>query len=212
MIGTLHHVCKVISPGWSFLRRMIDLLCAFRSPHHQIRLNVDFRRDLAWWMESFGSWDGVSFFRMPSSLTCSSHPTLPELRVLARSGRTPGSRKDGRRYTHLCVHYRAGALPHRGSCSFVGLLLDSAISAVPVRQFGHGRHHQHAIEHLTLAACHHHFSFSARHVPGRSNAAADAFPFSGISPSSSYGRSITHHPSSVAHSITNSYHALEGQC
>ena len=45
---------------------MIDLLCVFRSPHHPIRLNVEFRRDLAWWMEFIGSWDGVSFFRMPS--------------------------------------------------------------------------------------------------------------------------------------------------
>lgn len=51
LIGSLHHVTKVVTPGRTFLRRMIDLLCAFRSPSHPIRLNVEFRRDLAWWLE-----------------------------------------------------------------------------------------------------------------------------------------------------------------
>ena len=60
-------------PGRSFLRRMINLLSAFRSPAHPIRLNLEFRCDLAWWREFFTTWDGVSFFRMPS---ISSFPDL----------------------------------------------------------------------------------------------------------------------------------------
>ena len=51
LIGSLHHVTKVVPPGCAFLCRMIDLLCAFRSPSHPIRLNREFRRDLAWWLE-----------------------------------------------------------------------------------------------------------------------------------------------------------------
>ena len=35
-------------PGPSFLRRMINLLSAFRSPAHPIRLNFEFLCDLAW--------------------------------------------------------------------------------------------------------------------------------------------------------------------
>ena len=48
LIGSLHHITKMVLPGRTFLRRMIDLLCAFRSPSHPIRLNTEFRRDLAW--------------------------------------------------------------------------------------------------------------------------------------------------------------------
>ena len=43
LISPLHHACRVLIPGRSFLRRMIDLLRCFR---HPIRLNVEFRRGL----------------------------------------------------------------------------------------------------------------------------------------------------------------------
>ena len=66
LIGSLHHITKVLPPGRSFLRRMIDLLCAFRSLSHPICLNVEFCRESAWWLEFLQSWNGVSFFRMPS--------------------------------------------------------------------------------------------------------------------------------------------------
>ena len=36
LIGTLNHACKVIRPGQSFLRRMIDLLKQHKKAHHQI--------------------------------------------------------------------------------------------------------------------------------------------------------------------------------
>ncbi|CAH3113440.1 unnamed protein product, partial [Porites lobata] len=45
---------------------MIDLLCAFRLDDHPIRLNQEFRRDLTWWRELFQTWDGLSFFCMPT--------------------------------------------------------------------------------------------------------------------------------------------------
>ena len=46
LIGSLHHACRVVVPGRTFLRRTIDLLCCFRHRDYPIRLNVDFRRDL----------------------------------------------------------------------------------------------------------------------------------------------------------------------
>ena len=66
LIGHLHHACKVAPQGRTFLRRMIDLLCAFRLDDHPIRLNQEFRRDLTWWRELFQTWDGLSFFCMPT--------------------------------------------------------------------------------------------------------------------------------------------------
>ena len=54
LIGLRHHARMVAWPGCTFLRRMIDLLSCFRNDSHPIRLNVEFRKDLAWWVEFFG--------------------------------------------------------------------------------------------------------------------------------------------------------------
>ena len=66
LIGKLHHACLVVWPGRTFLRRMINLLCAFRSRDHPIRLNVEFRLDLHWWIEFLDYWNGTSFILLPS--------------------------------------------------------------------------------------------------------------------------------------------------
>ena len=66
LIGHLHDVWRVVRPGRTFLRRMINLLCCFRNSSHPIRLNVEFRRDLQWWLSFFQSWNGVSFFLSPA--------------------------------------------------------------------------------------------------------------------------------------------------
>ena len=61
LIGTLNHACKVIRPGRSFLRRMIDLLKRYKMAHHQIRLNREFRSDLRWWTNFIVPWNRVSY-------------------------------------------------------------------------------------------------------------------------------------------------------
>ncbi|CAB3988531.1 Hypothetical predicted protein [Paramuricea clavata] len=48
------------------LESLIDLLCCFRHRDHPIRLNVEFRRDLQWWLSFFLEWKGVSFFLAPA--------------------------------------------------------------------------------------------------------------------------------------------------
>ena len=54
LIGLLDHARMVAWPCCTFLRRMIDLLSCFRNDSHPIRLNVEFRKDLAWWVKFFG--------------------------------------------------------------------------------------------------------------------------------------------------------------
>ena len=49
LIGVLTHACKVVRPGHSFLRRMIELSKVAHKLHHHIRLNAGFRSDLQWW-------------------------------------------------------------------------------------------------------------------------------------------------------------------
>ena len=50
----------MVPAGRSFLRRMIDLSTKAQSLDHWIRLNADFRSDLAWWRLFLGHWNGVS--------------------------------------------------------------------------------------------------------------------------------------------------------
>ena len=64
LVGLLNHACKVVRLGRSFLRRMIDLLHSMPDSsrsNHPIRLNWEFRSDLAWWSSFVSGWNGKSF-------------------------------------------------------------------------------------------------------------------------------------------------------
>ena len=69
LIGSLNRACKVVRPGRTFLRRIIDLLSATEpsygrsSPNHHIRLNREFRADLAWWRLFIEQWNGVGLLQ-----------------------------------------------------------------------------------------------------------------------------------------------------
>ncbi len=56
----MQHACKVIIPGRSFLRRVIALLSVAKKRHHHIRLNNEFKADLAWWNVFAMHWNGAS--------------------------------------------------------------------------------------------------------------------------------------------------------
>eukprot|EP00731_Ephydatia_muelleri_P013916 Em0007g1226a len=60
LVGKLENACKVVRPGRSFLRRMIDLLRGVKSNRRLIRLNSSFRSDLLWWHHFLSGWNGVS--------------------------------------------------------------------------------------------------------------------------------------------------------
>ena len=64
LVGTLQHAARVVKPGRTFLRRMIDLLRTpgATKPHHHIRLNREFRADLQWWRTFAVHWNGVAMF------------------------------------------------------------------------------------------------------------------------------------------------------
>jgi hypothetical protein len=57
LIGHLQHASTIIKPGRTFLRRMYDLLSVAKLPHHHIRLNGDFKSDLAWWSLFISTWN-----------------------------------------------------------------------------------------------------------------------------------------------------------
>ena len=139
LIGSLHHACRVVVPGRTFLRRMIDLLCCFRHRDHLIRLNVDFHRDLQWWLSFFKEWNGVSFFLSPAV------SPLPDLVV---SSDASGSHGFGAlwRTEWFCsswffspfafVYCVPGISSDRSSSAPLGSCVVSPPCAILVRQYG----------------------------------------------------------------------------
>ena len=65
LIGHLYHAAKAVWPGRTFLCRMINLLCCFRSRDHPIRFNAEFQLDIQWWHDFLASLHGVSFRLFP---------------------------------------------------------------------------------------------------------------------------------------------------
>ena len=61
LIGLLHHACRVVRPGRSFLRHMIALLQHAHRPYHHIRLTKQFSADVAWWRTFIVMWNDVEW-------------------------------------------------------------------------------------------------------------------------------------------------------
>lgn len=66
--GHLAHAAVVIRQGRIFLRSLFSLLARSANPHYRIRLNTAIRADLQWWSCFLHSWNGRSLFPLP-------HPT-----------------------------------------------------------------------------------------------------------------------------------------
>ena len=67
LISLLNHACKVVRPGRSFIRHLIDLLHqtgSRPSGDSWIILNSACRADLAWWTKLVEMWNGKSFLQL----------------------------------------------------------------------------------------------------------------------------------------------------
>lgn len=74
LIGSLSHACKVVKPGRTFLRRLIDLSTLASKPHHFVRLNRDARSNIECWYRYAADWNRVSMLR--NSTPCYGNPTV----------------------------------------------------------------------------------------------------------------------------------------
>ena len=68
-LGHLSHAASVIRPGRTFLCHLFSLLRQVRGPEHYVRLNATARADIAWWWCFLHTWNGTSFFPLPDPLT-----------------------------------------------------------------------------------------------------------------------------------------------
>ena len=187
LIGHLQHACKVVPQGRSFLRRMINLLCAFRREDHPIRLNREFFLDLTWWRELFRSWNGCSFLQYPQ------WAPLPDFEVSSDASGALGygalfqrqwfsgswlasqvsqSIEYKELFPIVVAAYVWGPLwtskrvNFRSDNSSVVAILRSGTSRAPDIMV--------LVRYLCLLAAHHSFSFTASSVRGKCNPIADA--------------------------------------
>jgi hypothetical protein len=71
LIGILAFATKVVRPGRTFLRRLIDLSMTAKKLHHHIDLNTAARRDIRWWIEFLPTWNGHNIILDTQSSTSS---------------------------------------------------------------------------------------------------------------------------------------------
>ena len=65
-LGHLSHAASVVRPGRTFLRELFNLMHRTKAPHHHIRLTAGARADVAWWKCFLQHWNGSSFFPPPN--------------------------------------------------------------------------------------------------------------------------------------------------
>ena len=185
-IGHLHHAAKVVWPGRTFLRRMLDLLCCFHTRDHPICLSSEFRLDLQWWHDFLTSWHGVSLWLFPRM----SAPTDVEV-----TSDAAGSLGSGTYYNN---EWFSGAwVPSQADQSIAYKELFPVVVASHVWGSQWSRRHvlfrsdNEAVVHILLARTskvpcimhlfHHllsaarfHFTFTSQHIPGVHNNIAGA--------------------------------------
>ena len=62
LLGHLSHAAIIIRPGRIFLRQLFSLLPQAPRPNHFVRLNNQVRADLRWWRHFLQAWNGVALF------------------------------------------------------------------------------------------------------------------------------------------------------
>ena len=65
LIGSLSFAAKVVKPGRTFLRRLIDLSTTVSSLSDIILISNEAKEDIGWWQEFSPSWNGVALIQDP---------------------------------------------------------------------------------------------------------------------------------------------------
>ena len=190
LIGKLAHACKVVRPGRTFLRRMIQTAASRSKLDHWIRLDQEFRSDLSWWILFLDAWNGRT---MLTSIAATI--TLPDPQLTF--------------YTDASGKWGCGAVWHPKwlQCEWAGHWTDENIAAkelLPIvlacavwgRQWQHKHLHcfcdnmavveiwasqtskhpliMHLLRCVHLFVAYYDLTLSIQHVPGKLNVLADA--------------------------------------
>lgn len=187
LIGHLHHAAKVVWPGRTFIRRMINLLACFRDSYHPIRLNAEFQLDLNWWKTFLTSWHGVSFWLYPGLSQTPSMLVTSDASGSLGYGAYSGDEWFNGVWTDsqkpLSIAYKelfpvviaSHIWGHRWAHQHVLFRSDNeAVVAILKSRTSKISSIMKLLRSLLLVAAQFNFSFSAEHVPGVQNGIADA--------------------------------------
>ena len=70
LIGKLSFAAKIIPPGRTFLRHLIDLSTTVARPSHHISLNNSAQEDIQWWLDFLPTWSGKQKILDCRTTTC----------------------------------------------------------------------------------------------------------------------------------------------
>jgi len=73
LLGSLSFACRVIRPGRTFLRSIIELTKKLKRPYHRIKLTRGLKADLSIWSSFLDNWNGVSYFPCEGQLDSELH-------------------------------------------------------------------------------------------------------------------------------------------
>ena len=62
LIGSLSFAAKVVLPGRTFMRRLLDVSCTVQQLSDRLVLDADAQLDIDWWRQFVSQWNGRSFF------------------------------------------------------------------------------------------------------------------------------------------------------
>ena len=184
LLGHLAHAAIVVRPGRIFLCPLFALLSTAARPQFFVRINSTSRADLAWWEVMLHHWNGISFFPLP----------LPSVHVFSDASGTVGCGAVNPHGVAFQIFWPATweainiatkeLLPvvvasamwgRNWSGSHVCFHVDNT-AAVSVLQTRSARDPQLAqlLRCLFFYSAVYHFQYSAVHIPGPDNLAADA--------------------------------------
>ena len=198
LLGFLSHAGTVITQGCPFLRDLFSLLSLDRASHHYIRPNQGARADLLWWKMFLQDWNGSSFFPVPT----------PSIEVISDASGTYGCGGFALAHgwfqlewpeewhaVHITVKelvpvvIAAAVWGHRWRRNHICFRSDS-MAVVNLLRKRTSKHNllMHLLRCLVFYAAFFRFQFTALHVPGILNTAADALSRNIISLSPSLHR------------------------
>ena len=185
LLGHLSHAATVIRPGRIFLRHLFALMAKTTQRHHFVHLDLVARADLAWWYCFLQSWHGSAFI-VPGG------PASTQIHSDASGSFGCGAFDSTSRWLQVRwpvswtdvdisvkemvpIVLAAAIWGDSWQGTRVCFLSDNAaVVAVLERRSAQHPHLLHLLRCLYFYAAHYQFAYTALHLPGVSNTAADA--------------------------------------
>ena len=187
LIGKLSFISRVVRPGRTFLRRLIDLSKRVKYLHHRIKLSKESLADINWWIQYLPTWNGISLFYNES---WESNDRLEWWSDASDTGYGcffQGSwiseNFNANCKSEKSIAWRELYALYVAACTWGERLKGKRIlfhcdnsAIVQVLEKGTSKEPQimNLVRSLFFVAAHNNFEFSAVHIPGKKNEIADA--------------------------------------